>query len=84
MKTPLHRRHAQMIKDCASSHKIDYVMILNLKGHPNRFISSKLTAILLNGQSCILVELHHEGSTPAACAAGLLLLWLPKQHLKNF
>ena len=46
------RRHDQMVKDSAYSHKIDYVRkvqpILNLKGHPNRTIGSKSTAILVN------------------------------------
>ena len=44
------RRHAQIVKDCASSHKIEiFSENLNLEGHPNRFIGSKATAILLNG-----------------------------------
>ena len=56
-------------------HKIDcltiFKEILNPKGHPNRITGSKVTAILLNGGFCPLVELHREGSAPAACAAGL-------------
>ena len=59
----------------AFSHKIDYVTIfkdiLNPEGHPNRITGSKVTAILLNGGFCPLVELHREGSASAACAAGL-------------
>ena len=41
------------------------------KGHPNHITGSKVTAILLNGGFCPLVELHREGSAPTACAAGL-------------
>ena len=41
-----------MVKDGAFSHKIDYISIcleiLNLEGHLNRFIGSKVTAILVN------------------------------------
>ena len=37
-----------MVEDGAFSHKIDYVIILNLEGHPNRIPGSKVTAILLN------------------------------------
>ena len=47
--------------------------ILNLKGHPNRFIGSKGTIMLVKrgGGFHLVVELHWEGSAPAACAAGL-------------
>ena len=39
-----------MVEDVAFSNKIDYVKeILNIKGHPNRFTGSKVTAILMNG-----------------------------------
>jgi hypothetical protein len=42
-----------MVEDGAFSHKIDYVPIflenLNLEGHLNRSIGSKVTAILVNG-----------------------------------
>ena len=57
------------------SHKIDYVLIfleiLNIKGHLNHFIGSKVTEILVNGGFYLVVELHREGSAPAACTAGL-------------
>ena len=48
------RRHALIVEDGAFSHKIDYVSTfllenLNLKWHPNRITSSKVTAIFLNG-----------------------------------
>ena len=43
-----------MVEDGGFSHKIDNVSInkeiLNLKGHLNRFIGSKVTAILVNGR----------------------------------
>ena len=42
-----------MVRNGASSHKIDYIAIfqenLNLEGHENRIIGSRVTAILLNG-----------------------------------
>ena len=48
-----------MVEDNAFSRKIDYVTIfkeiLNLKGHPNRIIGSKVTAILLNGWILLIV-----------------------------
>ena len=52
MKISLRRRHAQTVKNGASSHKTNYMDIfsdiLNLE-HQNRCIGSKVTAILLNG-----------------------------------
>ena len=49
----LRRRHAQTGKHGASSHKTYYIdifsEILNLEGHQNRCIGSKVTAILMNG-----------------------------------
>ena len=42
-----------MVKDGAFTHEIDYVSIfleiLNLEGHLNRVIGSKVTASLVNG-----------------------------------
>ena len=77
MKISLRHRHALTVADGAFSLKINYVTIfkeiLNPEGHPNRITGSKVTAILLNGGFCPMVELHREGSAPAACAAGLLL-----------
>ena len=77
MKISLRRRHALTVADGAFSNKIDYVTIfkeiLNPEGHPNRITGSKVTAILLNGGFCPLVELHREGSAHAACATGLFL-----------
>ena len=78
MKISLRRRHILTVADGAFSHQIDYVTIfkeiLNPEGHPNRITGSKVTAILLNGGFCPLVDLHREGSAPAACAAGLFFL----------
>ena len=52
MKISLQRRHAQTVKNGASSHKTNYIdiflEILNPEGHQNRYIGSKVTAILLN------------------------------------
>ena len=47
---------------------------LNLEGHLNCFIGSKVTAILVNEGFYLLVELPREGSAPGACAAGLFVL----------
>ena len=53
VKISLQRRHAQTVKDDASSHKTNYINILleilNLEDHLNHYIGSKVTAILLNG-----------------------------------
>ena len=53
VKITLQRPYAQIVDDCASSHKINYVNIFsqirNLEGHLHRFIGSKVTAILVNG-----------------------------------
>ena len=77
MKISLRRCHALTVADGAFKHKVDYVTIfkeiLNPEGHPNRITGSKVTTILLNGGFCPLVELHREGSAPAACAAGLFV-----------
>ena len=74
MKISLQRRHALTVTDGALSQKIDYVTIfkeiINPDGHPNRIINSKVTAILLNGGFCPLVELHWEGSAPVVNGIG--------------
>ena len=53
VKISLRRRHAQMVKNGSSSHKTNYIdifsEILNLEGHLNCCIGSKVTAILLKG-----------------------------------
>ena len=73
--TPVWRHHAKMVRVSSSSYKIDYVIViksfLNSKGHHNPITGSKVTAILLKGWICLLVEFHQEGSAPAACAARL-------------
>ena len=75
MKISLRRRHTLTVADGAFSQKVDYITIfkeiLNPEEHPNRITGSKVTAIFQNGEFCPLVELHREGSAPAACAAGL-------------
>ena len=74
----LRRRQAQMFRYYASSYKIDFYTqvldILNLKGYQNCIIGAKVTAILLIGLICPLVQLHREWSAPTACAAGLFKL----------
>ena len=51
--TALRRRHAQTVRDRASSYKIDYVIgnksFINPEGHHNPISGSKVTAILLKG-----------------------------------
>ena len=53
VKISLRRSHARTGKNGASSHKTKYIEILseilNLEGHLNRCIGSKVTDILLNG-----------------------------------
>ena len=44
---------------------------LNPLGHQNCISGSKVTASLLKGEFCLLVQLHQEGSAPATCTAGL-------------
>ena len=62
-----------MVEDGGFSHKIDYDTIfkeiLNLEGHPSCRNGSKVTVILLNRWILPIGE----GSTSAACAAGLFL-----------
>ena len=41
---------------------------------------SKVTASLLEGEFCVVVELNQEGSEPAACAAGLFKLKIHFLH----
>ena len=71
-----------MVEDGTFSHEIDYVLVfwknLNLEGHLNCLIGSKVTAILVKGGFYLGVELHWERSAPAACAAGLSRLMFPK------
>ena len=66
-----------MVEDGAFSHKIDYVPIfqetLNLKGHLNCFIGSKVTAILENGGILPRGGVSSGRVCPAACAEGLLI-----------
>ena len=49
--TALRRRHAQTVRDSTSIYKMDYVIViknfLNLEGHQNPIIGSKVTTILL-------------------------------------
>ena len=47
-----------MVGDGGFSHKIDYVTIFNLEGHPNHFTGSTVTAILLNGWISPIGEAH--------------------------
>ena len=60
----LRRRHAQTVKNGASSHKTNYIDIFQ------RF---KIFAILLNGWILFTGGVTSGGVCPAACAAGLLI-----------
>ena len=70
-------RHTQTVEKCASSHKTNYIdifsEILNHEGHLNRCISSKVTAVLLNGfiLSTATGGVVSGWVCPVACAAGL-------------
>ena len=63
-----------MVENGASSHKTNYIdicpEILNLEGHQNRCIGSKVTAILLNGWILPTGGVALGRVCPAACAAG--------------
>ena len=53
VKISLRRRHAPIVRNGASSHKIDYITIflenINPEGHQNRNTGSRVTAIVLIG-----------------------------------
>ena len=75
------RSNAQTIKNGTSSHKKNYIdicQIVNLEGHQNCCIGSKVTVIFADSVDFAywwtkLVEFHREGSAPAAWAAGLFM-----------
>ena len=71
LKIYLRRRHALLVGDGASSHKIDYVRKLygieNLEGHQDRITGSRVMAILLNG----LILPIGEVATGRVCACSL-------------
>ena len=75
VKISLRRRHAKMVKHGASCHKTNYIdifpEILNLDGHQNRCVGSKVMAILLNGLILLTGGVASGRVCPAACAAGL-------------
>ena len=75
VKISLRRRHAQTVKNGASSHKTNcidiYSEILNLEEHLYRCIGSKVTAILLNGWILPTGGVASGRVCPTACAAGL-------------
>ena len=68
MEIYLRRRHVLVVTNGAFSHKIDnasvFWEILNLEGHLNRFMGSKVTPILVNGGFYLVLELHQEGCAP--------------------
>ena len=71
----LQRRHAKTVRYITSSHKIDYIIMIknfqNPEGHQIPSVGQKIRPFYLRGGFGLLVELHREGSDPAACAAGL-------------
>ena len=77
VKIYLRRRHNQMVKNGASSHKTNYIEIfseiLNLEGHLNRCVGSAVTAILLNGWILHTGGVTSDRVCPAACAANLFI-----------
>ena len=64
--------------------KLTMFNFLDLEGHLNRFIGSKVSTILVKGGFYLGVDLHQEGSAPAACAAGLLLTLSPRYLFSFF
>ena len=58
--TALRRHLAQTVRDRCSNYKIDYVVVIKNfpEGHQNPISGSKVTAILLKGGFCLLVELQ--------------------------
>ena len=80
VKISLRRHQAQMVKNGASSHKTTYIdifsKILNRDGIEIAVLVQKLQRFCWMGGFCLLVELHREGSAPAACTAGLFSLML--------
>ena len=76
VKTSLQRHHAKTVKKGASSHKTNYIEhiseILNLEGHLNCCIGSKVSAILMNGWILITGGVASGRVYNADCAAGLL------------
>ena len=73
VKISLWRRHAPIVRNGAFNHKIDYITILqeilNVKGHQNWFIGSRVTAILLN-QWIFPIGQSGEASWWTPCTAG--------------
>ena len=71
----LRRSHAQAVQNGASSHKTNYIdvflEILNLEGHLNCCIGSKVTGILLNGWILPTGGVVLGMVCPAACTAGV-------------
>ena len=76
LKISLRRRHGKTVKNGAASHKTNYIdifsEILNIQGHLNRCIGSKVMAILLNRWILPTGRVASGKVCPAACAAGLL------------
>ena len=75
--TALWRRHAKTVRDSSSSHKIVYVLLINnfinIKGHQNPIIGSKVTVILLKGW--ILPIFGVASGAVCACSLGSRLLY---------
>ena len=73
----IHILHTITVGDGAFIHKIDYVgklyEILILKGIPIAILFQEIGRFCKRGGFCLALELHQEGSVPAACVAGLFL-----------
>ena len=73
--TALRRHHAQTVRHNTSSYKKDYFIIIKTFSSPigikTPLVVQKLRPFYWRGRFCLLVELHWDGSAPAACAAGL-------------
>ena len=77
VKISLRRRHPKTVNNGAFSHETNYINIfseiLNLEGHLNRCIDSKVTAIWLNGWILPTGGVALGRVCTAACAAGLFM-----------
>ena len=67
----LHTKRLEIVLPVIKQTLLTYIEILNLEGHLNNFIDSKVTAILLNGWILPTGEVASGRVCPAAYAAGL-------------
>ena len=85
MKIYLRCSNAKTVENSDFSQKIHYVLIfrrfLILKGFKIAQLVQELRQFCWMGRLCLFVELHQEGSAPAACAIGLFSLYIKKKQI---